>query len=342
MKKQIALLIALVVAATSVLTAGPVELEPKATAPPTTTADDQWHFNIGTARLDAFCFGRHRAAWFHLECEHRFRSMILTHFAGIGPFSADARKGRFGVYADIVYLSLSEGIYGDGLVKKANLTLDTYIADGEVYYRVLEGPNGWLDARAGGRYYNSFSRLGLTSNDNKINQAAAAFVTAANGDLRDLLERLIHGALDPNRPSIPFPPLGEEEKFKLLRLIVEARRNPVGTQQRIAGILRKELNSGIGLTEYWADPYIGFGGRYKLTKAFYLTGKADVGGFGVGSISLCKPTVVSATRLPRTSMPNLASGACITITIATVTCIKFGPTGLKSRSVSSFRDSLGD
>ena len=33
MKKQIALLIALVVAATSVLTAGPVELEPKAVAP---------------------------------------------------------------------------------------------------------------------------------------------------------------------------------------------------------------------------------------------------------------------------------------------------------------------
>ena len=196
--------------------------------------------------------------------------------------------------------------------------------------------------RAGGRYYNSFSRLGLTSNDNKINQAAAAFVTAANGDLRDLLERLIHGALDPNRPTIPFPPLGEEEKFKLVRLIVEARRNPVGTQQRIAGILRKELNRGIGLTEYWADPYIGFGGRYKLTKAFYLTGKADVGGFGVGS----DLTVQAYGGLGYQATPNayaeLGFRACITITIATVTCIKFGPTGLKSRSVSSFRDSLGD
>ena len=105
-----------------------------------------------------------------------------------------------------------------GLVKKANLTLDTYIADGEVYYRVLEGPNGWLDARAGGRYYNSFARLGLTSNDNKINQAAAWFRHLVRcGYLRDLLDRLIHGALDPNRPSIPFPPLGGEEKFKLVK-----------------------------------------------------------------------------------------------------------------------------
>ena len=70
MKKQIALLIALVVAATSVLTAGPVELEPKAMAPPPTTADDQWHFNIALTGWIAFYFGRHRAAWFHLECEH--------------------------------------------------------------------------------------------------------------------------------------------------------------------------------------------------------------------------------------------------------------------------------
>jgi hypothetical protein len=30
-------------------------------------------------------------------------------------------------------------------------------------------------------------------------------------------------------------------------------------------------------------PYIGVGGRYNLNKAFYLTGKVDVGGFDVGS-----------------------------------------------------------
>ena len=52
---------------------------------------------------------------------------------------------------------------------------------------------------------------------------------------------------------------------------------------RIASILKTRLNGGVSLTEYWADPYIGIGGRYNLTKAFYLTGKADVGGFGVGS-----------------------------------------------------------
>jgi len=58
----------------------------------------------------------------------------------------------------------------------------------------------------------------------------------------------------------------------------------VTAQQKITRILNTELNKGHGLTEYWADPYIGIGGRYKLSKPFYLTGKADVGGFDVGSI----------------------------------------------------------
>jgi len=57
MKKQIALLIALFTAATSVLTAGPVELEPKAMAPPTITDKDHWYFNIGMPGWIAFISG---------------------------------------------------------------------------------------------------------------------------------------------------------------------------------------------------------------------------------------------------------------------------------------------
>ena len=283
MKKQIALLIALVMAATSVLTAGPVELEPKAMAPPTITDNDHWYFNIGMPGWIAFISGDIGLHGFTSNVGVDF-GQIVTHVAGIASISAEARKGRFGVYGDLLYMSLSAGIYGDGLVKKANLTLDSYIADGEVYYRVWEGPSGWLDLRAGARYTNSFTRLELTSADSKINQAAAQLVAAANEDLRGLLERLIHGALDPNRPPIPFPPLGEDVKLRLLRFIRDARQEPITAQQRIARILKKNLNGGHGLTEYWADPYIGVGGRYKLNKAFYLTGKVDVGGFDVGSI----------------------------------------------------------
>src|SRR6266513_3078419 len=256
MKKQIALLIALVVAATSVLTAGPVELEPKAMAPPTITDNDHWYFNIGMPGWFAFISGDIGLHGATSNVGVDF-GQIVTHAAGIASISADVRKGRWGVYGDLLYMSLSAGIYGDGLVKKANLTLDSYIADGEVYYRVWEGPKGWLDLRTGARYTNSFTRLELASADSKINQAAAQLVAAANQDLRDLLERLIHGALDPNRPPIPFPPLGQDEKLRLLGFIRDARRAPVPAPQRIPTLLTQQLNRGHGPTEYSTDPPLG-------------------------------------------------------------------------------------
>src|SRR5213595_2256974 len=197
MKKQIALLIVLFAAATSVLTAGPVELEPKAMVPPAITDDDHWHFNIGMPGWLAFISGDIGLHGVTSNVDVDF-GQIITHVAGIASISAEARKGRFGVYGDLLYMSLSAGIYGDGLVKKANLTVDSYIADGEVYYRVWENPRGWLDLRAGARYTNSFSRIELAGADAKINQAAAAFVAAANKDLRGLLERLLQSGLDPN------------------------------------------------------------------------------------------------------------------------------------------------
>jgi hypothetical protein len=263
--------------------AGPVELEPKETAPPPTITDnDHWYFNIGFPGWIPWIsgdIGLHGVT----SSVQVPPDQILKHVAGILSISGEARYDRFGVYGDLLYMSASAGIYSNGLVKKADLTLDQYIADGEVYYRVLEGPSGWLDLRAGARYTYSFTRLELTSANNKIDQAATDFVHAANDDLRGLLDRLLNGALDPNRPPIPFPPLGVEEKLKLLKLIREARQDPMTAHQRITRILKNQLNRGFGLTEYWTDPYVGLGGRYNLRKVYYLTGKADVGGFDVGS-----------------------------------------------------------
>jgi len=270
-------------AAVAGLAAGPLELEPKETAPPSTITDnDHWYFNLGMPGWLAFFSGDIGLHGTTSNVDVNF-GQIITHVAGIASLSAEARKGRFGVYGDFLYMSLSAGVYNNGLVKKAQLSLDSYIADGEIYYRVLEGPSGWLDLRAGARYTNLYNKLELSAADNKIDQAATALVNAANGDLRGLLDRLLNGALDERNPPLPVPPLGVDEKIKLLKLIREARQNPITAQQKIARILKKQLNRGFNLTEYWTDPYIGIGGRYNLNKAFYLTGKADVGGFGAGS-----------------------------------------------------------
>ena len=270
-------------AAVGGVAAGPVELEPKETAPPPTITDnDHWYFNLGMPGWLAFISGDIGLHGTTSNVDVNF-GQIITHVAGIASLSAEARKGRFGVYGDFLYMSLSAGVYNNGLVKKAQLSLDSYIADGEVYYRVLEGPRGWLDLRAGARYTNLYNKLELSAADNKIDQAATDLVNAVNDDLRGLLDRLLHGGLDNKNPPLPVPPLGVDEKIKLLKLIREARQNPITAQQKIARILKRQLNRGFSLTEYWTDPYIGIGGRYNLGKAFYLTGKADVGGFDAGS-----------------------------------------------------------
>jgi len=286
MKKLIALLIILAAAASPVLMAGTVELEPKEMAPPPAiTGNDYWYFNIGVPGWIAYVSGDIGLHGTTSHVDVGF-DQIIKHVAGIASLSAEARYDRFGVYGDFLYMSLSDGVYNNGLVRKFELSLDSYIADGEVYYRVLEGPRGWLDLRAGARYTNMYNKLELSAANNKIDQAATDFVNAANEDLRGLLERLLRGALDPRNPPLPVPPLGADEKIRLLRFIREARQHPMTAQQKIARILKRQLNGSFSLTEYWADPYIGLGGRYNLSKAFkafYLTGKADVGGFDVGS-----------------------------------------------------------
>jgi hypothetical protein len=47
--------------------------------------------------------------------------------------------------------------------------------------------------------------------------------------------------------------------------------------------LKSQLDRSLDRTDDCFDPYIGLGARYNFSTAFYLTGKADVGGSGVGS-----------------------------------------------------------
>ncbi|PYK86922.1 MAG: hypothetical protein DME40_15545 [Verrucomicrobia bacterium] len=94
MKKQIALLIALATAATSVLTAGPVELEPKAMAPPTITDNDHWYFNIGMPGWIAFISGDIGLHGFTSNVGVDF-GQIVTHVAGMR-FTTGSGKVRTG------------------------------------------------------------------------------------------------------------------------------------------------------------------------------------------------------------------------------------------------------
>src|SRR5437867_10670248 len=192
--------------------------------PPTITQSEPWHFNLGMPGWLAGVSGDIGLHGITSDVDVGF-DQIIRHVKGIASFSADARYNRFGVYGDILYLGLSDAVYPNGLVSSAILDLSEYLVDGEVYYRVIEEPRGWLDLRAGARYTDLYNSLKLVGNGPRIDQGATALVNAANADLRGLLDRLLNGALDNKNPPLPVPPLGFEEKIKLLKLIQAARQD---------------------------------------------------------------------------------------------------------------------
>ncbi len=271
-------------AAVSPMRAGPVELESKEMAPaPTINESEPWHFNLGVPGWLASVSGDIGLRGITSNVDVKF-DQILRHIDWATSVSAEARKGRFGFYADLLYLEASDALYNNGMLSKVNIGLSQYLVDGEAFYRVVECPRGWIDLRAGARYTDVYSSTKLFGNSRLIDQAATDLANAIAGDLKGLLERLLQGRLDGKNPPLPVPPLAAHEKIKLLKLIVAARQDPMTAQQKIAQVLNKELNRSFTLTERWVDPYLGIGGRYDLTKGFYMTGKADVGGFDVGSI----------------------------------------------------------
>jgi hypothetical protein len=70
-----------------------------------------------------------------------------------------------------------------------------------------------------------------------------------------------------------------------IRSGIQAKVNQIKTQlsNQIGTTLIGVLNRSFARTDDWFDPYIGVRGRYNLSNAFYLTTKADVGGFGIGA-----------------------------------------------------------
>ena len=237
---------------------------------------------------------------------------LIRHLDAIATVSAEARKGRFGIYGDLLYVSASDGVETSGLVSKVNLRLDQYLADMELFYRVVESPRGFLDVRAGVRYTNIYNEASISPNDRAIDQASERFVNALASDIETLLKKDLRRVLDGQNPVLPIPPLNADQKVKIIEIIRAAKADPElaaavkaqaqaataevkaaaqaridaaknRVQSNLASALKKSLNRTASLAAYWFDPYIGLRGQYNFSKAWYLTGKGDIGGFGVGS-----------------------------------------------------------
>jgi hypothetical protein len=203
MNKQTVLSLVLAAGASGMLIAGPVELQPKETAPPPPTTD-QWQFLIASPGLLAGLNGTVGLNGLDADVDVGF-DQFLQHLDWVFALRAEANKGRFGMYGELIYLSLSDGAQLQGrLVNNVSVKVDEYLADAGVSWRLVDQSRFSLDVVAGSRYTNLYQRLQVTGKTSVITAASDQFVTDVSGSLRDRLDNAIsaNGFLSDVRSAI--------------------------------------------------------------------------------------------------------------------------------------------
>jgi hypothetical protein len=245
-----------------------------------TPLDDSWRFSFA---LPAWAFWLNGDMGLNGQTAHidLGPDNIIPKIDMAADVRAEARKGRFSVMGEFLYMSLSDGIGTNTVVKKLDVRVDQAMADLGFGWRVIEGPRGYLDVTAGVRYTNLYQRQTLQPNDERIDAVAGRLALAGTA-LRVLAAREL-AVLAGKDPSVPIAPLEGGEAARLTRAIAHLKGSTAERKAKIASLLHDSLNRIVSRTDDWWDPYVGLRGRYNLNEKFYLTAKGDIGGFTVGS-----------------------------------------------------------
>ncbi len=302
------------------LAAGTLELQPKETAPPTISQSEPWQFTIAAPGWLASMNGTIGVRGVNADIDVPVDE-VLQHLDMIFAARAEARKGPFGIYGEIIYIGLSDGAQISGLIDNVSAKVGLTLFDG---------------ALTGTHYTNVYEQLTLDPNPVAIHQASQQFVDDIAEDLRHRLDQdisksefveilkstiaehianRIGNVLDrfENKPSIPIGPLGGrirqeiaqvverfiEAKQTALRIRIDAlhlrgaaRRAAVNRMvnaakmqiaDQLASVLDRKLDRSISQNDYWFDPYVGLRTRYNFSKTYYTAVRGEIGGFGVGA-----------------------------------------------------------
>src|SRR6516162_3765054 len=240
-------------------------------------------------------------------------AQILRHINVIYSFEGELRRGRYGALLNLYYVNGQAGQATPGLMSKLDLGLQEFAGGFFAFYRVIEGPRGWLDLLAGFNYTYLGEQLGLQANNMAIDRASTGLVddfakqlVTPGSQLRTIVDQHITDkltALEGHNPTIPVGPLAgalpgqirnlaeallasaQPEFLAAIRTGAQARVNQLKAQlsNQIANRLTNQLNRSFSFYDDWFDPAIGLRGRFNLNKAFYLAAETHVGGFGIGS-----------------------------------------------------------
>src|SRR5438094_4728978 len=249
MRIRLFLLAGTVLAAVGGLRAGTMELQPKESAPPTITQAEPWQFTIAAPGWMAGLDGTIGVRGINADIDIGFDE-ILQHLDMIFAMRAEAQKGPFGIYGELIYIGLSDGAQINGLINNIHEVVNETLVDGAFSWRLINQPRGSLDLVAGTHYTNIYEQLELQSDPVAIQQASQRFVNNIADDLRSRLDQdisnseflqtlkstikadiinRIGNALErhENRPDIPIGPLGgriREEVAQRVEQFIELKK----------------------------------------------------------------------------------------------------------------------
>ena len=162
MKKQIALLIALVTAASSVLTAGPIETVNQAqTAPP----ENPWGFDLAVYGWMTGINGTISAGDRMADVDIAFKD-VLKHLDMGAMMAAQVRYKRWSFTGDLIYARLHDDIAPPRglLYSSTHEVLKETLVTLVLGYRVIDAKPAFLDVFAGVRIYSFYSQIVLRRN----------------------------------------------------------------------------------------------------------------------------------------------------------------------------------
>lgn len=230
--------------------AGSLELAPKETAPPTITQSEPWQFTIAAPGWLASLNGTIGVRGVDANIDIPVNE-VLQHLDMIFAMRAEAQKGPFGIYGELIYIGLSDGAQINGLINNVHEQVDLTLVDTALSWRLFNQPRWSVDLAAGTHYTNVYERLTLHSDLAAIRQTSEQFVTNVSDDLIARLNNDIsnseflatltstieaaivsqidkRGSLDRHqrKPNIPIGPLGgriEEDVAKVIHDFIAAK-----------------------------------------------------------------------------------------------------------------------
>jgi hypothetical protein len=177
-----------VFALVGVLRAGTLELQPKESVPPTITQSEPWQFTIAAPGWLSSVNGTIGVRGVNADIDVPVDE-VLQHLDMIFAMRAEAQKGPFGIFGEVIYIGLSDNTQINGLINNIHEQVDLTLFDGALSWRLFNQPRWSLDFAAGTHYTNVYEQLELHSDPIAIQQTSERFVNDIAADLRDRLNQ---------------------------------------------------------------------------------------------------------------------------------------------------------